>query len=209
MINTSVDLIQLDVHNWLEGNWPEYQQWVEGNEIPEEAVLQSFLAEFARPSDLGQLLHYLRALGRTPLLHLNRVIATACCAIYSSATELTHHQSNHSALMITAIDLGFTEYLFAELLAEVRRRQTFGVPLVRNQHVEFILAELQARLFALAALWELTAENPDLPGDLELFQSLSGPLLRELADQYLQFSGGRGYLKGHAAELAFRQVVLG
>lgn len=209
MINTSVDLIQLEVNNWLQNNWPDYQQWVEGSEIPEEAVLQSFLAEFARPPILDQLHHYLRALGRTPLLQLNRVIATACCAVHSRITELIHSQSNHSILMISAIDLGFAEYLFTELLTEVRQRQTFGVPLIRNQHVEFTLAELQARLFALVALWELTAENPCLPGNLELFQSLSGPLVRELADQYLQFSGGRGYLKGHAAELAFRQVVLG
>lgn len=208
-MNASIDLIQLDINTWLQGNWPEYQQWVEGNRIPEESVVQSFLAEFARPPIWDQLHHYLRALGRTPLLQLNRAVATACCAARARVTELTHTQSSYSALMIAAIDVGFAEYLFAKLLAEVRLRQTFGAPLIRNQHVEFTLAELQARVFALAALWELKAENLDLPGDLELLQSLSGPLVCELADQYLQFSGGRGYLKGHAAELAFRQVVMG
>ena len=208
MIDTSVDLIALDVRHWLQNNWPDYEQWVQGKEIPEKAVLQSFLAEFAKRPIWDQLHHYLRALGRTPLLQLNRTIAMACCTGYATAMELTHSQSNQSVLMITAIDLGFAEYLFAEMLVEVRQRQTFGVPLIRNQHVEFTLAELQAKLFAFAALWELTAENPDLPGNLELLQSLGWPLIHELADQYLQFSGGRGYLKGHGAELAFRQVVM-
>lgn len=208
MINKSVDLIELDVRRWLQHNWPDYEQWGQGKDIPETAVLQAFLAEFAKPAMRDQLHHYLRALGRAPFLQLNRSIAKACCIDQPTMMGNTHVHSNQSVLMITAIELGFAEYLFAQLLAEVRQRHTFGTPLIRNQHVEFTLAELQARLFAFSALWELMSGNQDFSGNLELLQSLVRPLTHELADQYLQFSGGRGYLKGHAAGWAFRQVFM-
>lgn len=209
MINTSVDLMTLDVRHWLKSNWPDHPQWMQGKEIPEKAVLQSFIAEFAKPSIKDQLHHHLRALGRTPFLQLNRAIAVACCAANAKSKEIVHIQSKQSVLMIAAVDLGYAEYVFTELLAEVRQRQTFGVPLVRNQHIEFTLAELQAKLFAFEALWELAVENPELPANLELFQSLGLPLIHKLVDEYLQFAGGRGYLKGHGAEFAFRQAVVG
>ena len=106
MINTSVDLIALDVSHWLQHNWPDYEQWVQGKKIPEAAVVQSFVATFAQPPRWDQLHHYLRALGRTPLLQLNRAIAMACCAAYATALELSPNQTTQSVVMLTAIDVG-------------------------------------------------------------------------------------------------------
>lgn len=110
--------------------------------------------------------------------------------------------------------LGFAYYIFNATLTEVRERETFGKRLVDNQHIEFTLANLQAKLLAFEANVELCLEN-SLSAPMQLdtqlihvqqLDLLGGTLTTELADTFLQFSGGRGYIKGHPAEYCYRMA---
>lgn len=113
--------------------------------------------------------------------------------------------------------LGFAHYIFSAMLGEVRHRQTFGKRLIENQHVEFTLAELHAQLLAFEANVELSVEcaqytphkKNTLQAHRQRLERQGEDLAKTLADTYLQFSGGRGYMKGHPAEYCYRVAFHG
>jgi hypothetical protein len=200
---------QLELDAWLQQNRIEpYNHWLEGGTIPVANVSKSFVAAFAQIDNLWDLPNYLRTLAQWPFLHLSRMIAETISAECASKLAVQQSAKSFALLMKTSADLGFASYLFNALLEEVRQRKTFGIALVRNQYIEFTLAELQAKLLAFEAYWELIAENGDQAVAQEPMNYLSRDLLEALADNYLQFSGGRGYMKGHPAEFAFNEVFI-
>lgn len=101
----------------------------------------------------------------------------------------------------------FCRYMFKKMLDEVRNRHTFGAPLIKNQHIEFILAELEAKLLAFESEVMLLVDNIDNVKQADHLPILGKALRESIADHYLQFSGGRGYIKGHTAEACFRVVL--
>ncbi|HTF97366.1 MAG TPA: acyl-CoA dehydrogenase family protein [Cellvibrio sp.] len=200
--------IQGEIQTWLNNCWPnQHEKWLQGEEIPHADVVQSFINYFVADRPANHLPEYLLHLSHWPFLQLSRTIAKATCE-QTTIKNISIQSQTLSTLIHAAVDLGFARYVFNATLAEVRQRQTFGMALIRNQHVEFNLAELQATIFAFEAWWELTNENRDQLCTHESFTQLSNPLLKKLADQYLQFSGGRGYMQGHPAERVFREVFL-
>lgn len=207
-MNSSVKDFRIAIEHWLQRDWagqPDY--WLHSEKIPVADVIGSFLSEFAQSKNIKDLPCYMRAMGHWPFLHLSRAIATATHKHIHN--DIPTPQVNHfAALMQAGAELGFAEYLLAALLEEVRQRETFGVALIRNQHVEFTLAEIQATLLAAVAYWELAVENIGHHADENYFAFLNKELLEKTADIYLQFSGGRGYMKGHPAEIAFREVFV-
>lgn len=113
----------------------------------------------------------------------------------------------YSVVAEAAVEKDFCRYMFRNVLEEVRNRQTFGAPLIKNQYVEFILAELEAKLLAFESEITLLMDNIDNVTQVDYLPVLSKALRESIADHYLQFSGGRGYMKGHAAEACFRAVL--
>ncbi|WNO10693.1 acyl-CoA dehydrogenase family protein [Teredinibacter sp. KSP-S5-2] len=113
----------------------------------------------------------------------------------------------YAAVAEAVADKEFCRYMFGNMLDEVRNRQTFGSLLIKNQHVEFILAELDAKLLAFESEVMLLIDNIDNVKQVDHLPVLSKALRESIADHYLQFSGGRGYIKGHTAEACFRAVL--
>ena len=209
-MNAPAENIQHQLQNWLHAQWPNHQEnWLAGENVPHADIAQSFIDNFVTDKPHHHLPEYLRQLSHWPFLQLSRTIANATCEEIHSKNIATHLQTQtFSTLIHAAVDLGFAQYIFNAMLTETRQRHTFGTALIRNQHVEFTLAKFQANIFALEALWELTNENHNQPCTNESFTHLTQPLLNTLADQYLQFSGGRGYMQGHPAERVFREVFI-
>nr|MDE0500362.1 acyl-CoA dehydrogenase family protein [bacterium] len=81
----------------------------------------------------------------------------------------------------------------------LRERRVFGKPLLGHQYVSFRLAELAAELDLLRRYNYATAEAHMRGEDPTRFATIaklkSGRLMRETADQVLQFHGGIGYME--------------
>lgn len=81
----------------------------------------------------------------------------------------------------------------------LKERQAFGRPLIKNQYIQFKLAELAAEVdllrhynYALAAS-HMRGENPVRMATIAKLKS--GRLAREVGDWCLQFHGGVGYME--------------
>jgi citronellyl-CoA dehydrogenase len=81
----------------------------------------------------------------------------------------------------------------------LKERQAFGKPLIKNQYIQFKLAELAAEVdllrhynYALAAS-HMRGENPVRMATIAKLKS--GRLAREVGDWCLQFHGGIGYME--------------
>lgn len=81
----------------------------------------------------------------------------------------------------------------------LKERQAFGKPLIKNQYIQFKLAELAAEVdllrhynYALAAA-HMRGENPVRMATIAKLKS--GRLAREVGDWCLQFHGGVGYME--------------
>ncbi len=81
----------------------------------------------------------------------------------------------------------------------LRERQVFGKPLIKQQYIQFKLAELTAEVEALKQLNYATAASYQRGGDPTRLATISkwkaGKVTREVADWVLQFHGGIGYME--------------
>jgi citronellyl-CoA dehydrogenase len=81
----------------------------------------------------------------------------------------------------------------------LRERQAFGKPLIKQQYIQFKLAELTAEIEALKQLNYATAaayqrgEDPTRLATISKWKA--GKVTREVADWVLQFHGGIGYME--------------
>ena len=89
--------------------------------------------------------------------------------------------------------------------AYLRERRAFGAPLLANQHLQFVLAELGARHDVLKQYARTTADAVVRGEDATRFATigklLGSRLQREVADVAVQFHGGIG-LHGRELDLA-------
>jgi citronellyl-CoA dehydrogenase len=95
----------------------------------------------------------------------------------------------------------------------LRTREAFGGPLLRNQFIQFKLAELKTELEAVRGLVYLAAEAyvaGENVTELASMAKLKGARVgREIADWCLQFQGGMGYTWENPASRALRDYRLG
>jgi len=84
-----------------------------------------------------------------------------------------------------------TEYL--------RQRTVFGKPLIDNQHIQFVLAELIAELDLLRhynyACAEAYMRGEDTTRFATVAKLVAGRLQRRVADTCIQYHGGIGYME--------------
>ncbi len=87
-------------------------------------------------------------------------------------------------------------------------RQVFGKPLIKNQVIQFRLAELQTEVEALRALTYQACEEYINGEDVTRLASMaklkSGRLIREVADSCLQYWGGMGFTWENPISKAYR-----
>jgi citronellyl-CoA dehydrogenase len=94
----------------------------------------------------------------------------------------------------------------------LRERRAFGAPLLANQHLQFVLAELSARHDVLKH-YARTAADVVLRGEDATRYATIGKLLgsrlqREVADCAVQFHGGMGYMDESWTSRYFRDTRL-
>jgi alkylation response protein AidB-like acyl-CoA dehydrogenase len=90
-------------------------------------------------------------------------------------------------------------------------RHTFGAPLIANQHVRFVLAELFAEVEEVRALVRqgvrLLGNGACPPAYAAACKQRAAVVLRRVADRAIQLAGADGYCTGHPAERALRDAL--
>jgi citronellyl-CoA dehydrogenase len=96
--------------------------------------------------------------------------------------------------------------------AYLRERRAFGAPLLANQHLQFVLAELSARHDVLKEYARATADEvvrgEDVTRRATIGKLLGSRLQREVADVAVQFHGGIGYMAENWTSRYFRDTRL-
>jgi len=108
--------------------------------------------------------------------------------------------------------VGAIELALARTRDYLRERQAFGQPLMANQHLQFVLAELGARHdmlkhFSRAAA-DAVARGEDATRFATIGKLMGSRLQREVADAAVQFHGGIGYMAEHWASRFYRDTRL-
>ncbi len=92
------------------------------------------------------------------------------------------------------------------------QRMAFGQPLLANQHLQFVLAELTARHDMLKHYARTTADavmrGEDATRYATIGKLMGSRLQREVADTAVQFHGGIGYMDEHWTSRYFRDTRL-
>jgi citronellyl-CoA dehydrogenase len=92
------------------------------------------------------------------------------------------------------------------------QRRAFGKPLMANQHLQFVLAELSARHDMLKHYSRACADAVRRGEDATRFATIAklmgSRLQREVADTCLQFHGGIAYMAEHWASRYYRDTRL-
>jgi len=108
--------------------------------------------------------------------------------------------------------VGSIELALERTTAYLRERKAFGAPLLANQHLQFVLAELSARHDVLKHYARTTADavlrGEDATRYATIGKLLGSRLQREVADCAVQFHGGMGYMDENWTSRYFRDTRL-
>ncbi|MGE0340652.1 MAG: acyl-CoA dehydrogenase family protein [Xanthobacteraceae bacterium] len=104
--------------------------------------------------------------------------------------------------------LKMMEIAINDTIDYTRQRKIFGEPVLNNQTVHFKLAELQSEVEALRALVYRATEMLVSGGDVTKLASMAklkaGRLVRQVADECLQYWGGMGFTWENQVSRLFR-----
>jgi len=108
--------------------------------------------------------------------------------------------------------VGAIELALQRTRAYLLERQAFGQPLMANQHLQFVLAELSARHDMLKHYARAAADAVLRGDDATRFATIGklmgSRLQREVADVAVQFHGGIAYMAEHWASRFYRDTRL-
>jgi citronellyl-CoA dehydrogenase len=108
--------------------------------------------------------------------------------------------------------VGSIELALQRTRAYLLERRAFGQPLMANQHLQFVLAELGARHDMLKHYARAAADAVSRSEDATRFATigklLGSRLQREVADAAVQFHGGIAYMAEHWASRFYRDTRL-
>jgi citronellyl-CoA dehydrogenase len=108
--------------------------------------------------------------------------------------------------------VGSIELALQRTRAYLLERRAFGQPLMANQHLQFVLAELGARHDMLKHYARAAADAVACGEDATRFATigklLGSRLQREVADTAVQFHGGVAYMAEHWASRYYRDTRL-
>jgi citronellyl-CoA dehydrogenase len=108
--------------------------------------------------------------------------------------------------------VGAIELALARTRAYLAERHAFGQPLLANQHLQFVLAELGARHDMLKHYSRAAAAAVSRGEDATRFATIGklmgSRLQREVADAAVQFHGGIAYMAEHWASRFYRDTRL-
>jgi len=122
-------------------------------------------------------------------------------------------QFQEERLFAAAASLKGMENSIQTTIEYTRERETFGKPILKNQVVQFRLAELQTEIEALRALVYDAVEGyihgKDVLTKASMAKLKSGRLVREVSDSCLQYWGGMGFMWETGITRAYRDSRLG
>ncbi|MGP0030439.1 MAG: acyl-CoA dehydrogenase family protein, partial [Acidimicrobiales bacterium] len=108
--------------------------------------------------------------------------------------------------------VGAIELALHRTRSYLRQRRAFGQPLLANQHLQFVLAELSARHDMLKHYARAAAAAVQRGEDATRFATIGklmgSRLQREVADAAVQYHGGIGYMAEHWASRFYRDTRL-
>ncbi|XP_075542374.1 putative acyl-CoA dehydrogenase 6 isoform X2 [Dermacentor variabilis] len=115
--------------------------------------------------------------------------------------------------LVAAINsVTFMERMINETLEYCQQRKVYGQPLIKNQVIQFRLAELQTEVEALRSLGyrgaALLMSGENVTELASMAKLKAGRLVREVADTCLQYWGGMGYTEEMPMARAFRDSRL-
>ncbi|MFF0527607.1 acyl-CoA dehydrogenase family protein [Nocardia amikacinitolerans] len=123
---------------------------------------------------------------------------------------VVQHFFNENRIRQAASSLGAAQYCIDASVEYAKRRKPFGVPLARNQAIQFPLVELHTQCEMLRALIHRTAWSMDRYGTFAVSEQVSmcnywaNRLCCEAADRAMQIHGGMGYSRHTPFEHIYR-----
>jgi len=124
--------------------------------------------------------------------------------------QMTQFQAER--LITVYKQVGSIEQALSKTKAYLRERQAFGKPLMANQHLQFVLAELSARHDMLKHYARASADAVLRGEDATRFATIGklmgSRLQREVADICVQYHGGIAYMAEHWASRFYRDTRL-
>lgn len=114
--------------------------------------------------------------------------------------------------MIAAQAVGLAQGALDHTLRYVKERKTFGRPLIANQAIQFILAEMAtkielARTMTYKASWMIDNGMMD-PAQNAMVKYYSGEMAVWVCDQALQLHGGYGYIDEYDVQRFYRDAKI-
>jgi acyl-CoA dehydrogenase len=110
-----------------------------------------------------------------------------------------------------ALGIGRAAYEYA--LDYARERVQFGRPIIKNQGVSFMLADMamavdSARLMVWRAAWMAGANEPYLQAEGSMAKCFASDMAMKVAVDALQVLGGQGYMRDHPVEKWVRDAKI-
>jgi citronellyl-CoA dehydrogenase len=146
----------------------------------------------------------------TALIHFDGVRVPQKNRIGEEGKGFTYQmlQFQEERLWGAANCLKMMETAINDTIDYTRQRKIFGEPVLNNQSVYFKLAELQTEVEALRALVYRTTEMLVSGGDMTKLASMAklkaGRLVRQVADECMQYWGGMGFTWENQVSRLFR-----
>ena len=120
---------------------------------------------------------------------------------------------NRSRPSIGAHALGIASAAFDEAISYINQREAFGQRVVEFQGIQFMIADMAARL-AMTESWMyhvarlVDAEESDISVEASVLKLSASDLAMEMATNAVQLHGGAGYMSGTRVERLFRDAKL-
>ena len=161
--------------------------------------LEELLWTFNMPTDHGRI-----------SLNNVKVAEEAVFGAEGKGLQVVQHFFNENRIRQAASSLGAAQYCINESIEYAKQRRPFGVPLSKQQGIQFPLVELETQCEMLRALVHKTAWMMDSYGAFSVSDKVSmcnywaNRLCCEAADRAMQVHGGLGYSRHKPFEHIFR-----
>ena len=118
---------------------------------------------------------------------------------------------DYGRLHLAALSIGMSQTCFNEAKEYAEDRAAFGKPIGAHQEVAFMIADIHvqtdmARLLSHRAAWEKQQGMKSAVQMIACAKQLASEAVVGNADRAVQVLGGRGFLKGSAAERIYRSA---
>ena len=124
------------------------------------------------------------------------------------------HQLRHRAAVAVACDsLGLAEAMLATTVEYVKVREQFGRPIITNQAIAFMLADMKtridaARLLTWRAAWMSKAGQSFTAGEGSMSKLVAGETAVWVTEKAIQVLGGNGYTRDYPVERFARDAKI-